>query len=73
MKNIFFFLVFSFLIGCAQMNPLTGGYKDTIPPNLIASIPPENSTEVNPSQFYLAFDELIDASKLQESIIISPF
>ena len=73
MKNIFFFVMFSFLIGCAQMSPLTGGYKDTIPPNLIASIPPENSTNVNPNQFYFAFDELIDASKLQESIIISPF
>ena len=65
--------MFSFLIGCAQMSPLTGGYKDTIPPNLIASIPPENSTNTNPNQFYFAFDELIDASKLQESIIISPF
>ena len=65
--------MFSFLIGCAQMSPLTGGYKDTIPPNLIASIPPENSTNINPNQFYFAFDELIDASKLQESIIISPF
>ena len=73
MKNIFFFVVTSFLIGCAQMSPLTGGYKDTIPPNLIASIPPENSTNVNPNQFYFAFDELVDASKLQESIIISPF
>ena len=73
MKNIFVFVMFSFLIGCAQMSPLTGGYKDTIPPNLIASIPPENSTNVNPNQFYFAFDELIDASKLQESIIISPF
>ena len=73
MKNIFLFVMFSFLVGCAQMSPLTGGYKDTIPPNLIASIPPENSTNVNPNQFYLAFDELIDASKLQESIIISPF
>ena len=73
MKNIFFFVVTSFLVGCAQMSPLTGGYKDTIPPNLIASIPPENSTNVNPNQFYFAFDELIDASKLQESIIISPF
>ena len=73
MKNVFLFVVFSFLIGCAQMSPLTGGYKATIPPNLIASIPPENSTNVNPNQFYFAFDELIDASKLQESIIISPF
>ena len=73
MKNVFFFVVTSFLMGCAQMSPLTGGYKDTIPPNLIASIPPENSTSVNPNQFYFAFDELIDASKLQESIIISPF
>ena len=73
MKNIFVFVMFSFLIGCAQMSPLTGGNKDTIPPNLIESIPPENSTNINPNQFYFAFNELIDASKLQENIIISPF
>ncbi len=73
MKNVFLFAITSFLVGCAQMSPLTGGYKDTIPPNLIVSNPPENSTNVNPNQFYFAFDELIDASKLQESIIISPF
>ena len=65
--------MFSFLIGCAQMSPLTGGNKDTIPPNLIESIPPENSTNINPNQFYFVFNELIDASKLQENIIISPF
>ena len=73
MKNIFVFVMFSFLIGCAQMSPLTGGNKDTIPPNLIESIPPENSTNINPNQFYFVFNELIDASKLQENIIISPF
>ena len=55
------------------MSPLTGGYKDTIPPNIITSIPPEKSTNINPSEFYFKFDEIVDASKLQESIIISPF
>ena len=55
------------------MSPLTGGYKDTIPPNIITSIPPEKSTNINPSEFYFTFDEIVDASKLQESIIISPF
>ncbi len=59
--------------GCAQMSPLTGGYKDTIPPNILQSFPLNNSTNTNIKEFYFAFDEPVDASELTESLIISPY
>ncbi len=59
--------------GCAQMSPLTGGYKDTIPPVIIHSLPLNNSVNSNTKNFYFAFDEPVDASKLRESLIISPY
>jgi len=60
-------------IGCAQMSPLTGGYKDTIPPIIIQSLPLNNSINSNTRNFFFAFDEPVDASKLRESLIISPY
>ena len=60
-------------IGCAQMSPLTGGYKDTIPPIIIQSLPLNNSVNSNTKNFFFAFDEPVDASKLRESLIISPY
>jgi len=59
--------------GCAQVKPLTGGEKDTIPPNIIKSIPERFSTNTNSDYFFFEFDELIDASTLREKLIISPF
>tara|TARA_B100000674_G_scaffold305235_1_gene253444 strand:- start:547 stop:2247 length:1701 start_codon:yes stop_codon:yes gene_type:complete len=59
--------------GCAQVKPLTGGEKDTIPPNIIKSIPERFSTNTNSDYFFFEFDELVDASTLREKLIISPF
>ena len=66
-------LYISFSLGCAQVRPLTGGEKDTIPPNIINSLPVEFSTNINPDVFFFEFDELVDASKLKEKLIISPY
>ena len=66
-------LYISFSLGCAQVRPLTGGEKDTIPPNIINSLPVELSTNINPDVFFFEFDELVDASKLKEKLIISPY
>ena len=66
-------LYVSFSLGCAQVRPLTGGEKDTIPPNIINSLPVEFSTNINPDVFFFEFDELVDASKLKEKLIISPY
>ena len=70
-RNFFILLLCAF--GCSQVKPLTGGEKDTIPPNIIKSIPERFSTNTNSDYFFFEFDELIDASTLREKLIISPF
>lgn len=70
-RNFFILLLCAF--SCAQVKPLTGGEKDTIPPNIIKSIPERFSTNTNSDYFFFEFDELIDASTLREKLIISPF
>ena len=58
---------------CAQVKPLTGGYEDTIPPNIIKSFPENYSTNLSESSFVFEFGEIIDASKLKDKLIISPY
>ena len=70
-RNFFILLLCAF--SCAQVKPLTGGEKDTIPPNIIKSIPERFSTNTNSDYFFFEFDELVDASTLREKLIISPF
>ena len=73
MRLIFFFQALSLVLSCAQVTPLTGGYKDTIPPDLLSSYPENRSIQQNNRAFNFIFTEPIDASKLNESLIISPF
>ena len=73
MRFVFIILSLGIFISCAQVTPLTGGYKDTIPPDLISSIPINRSTKQESKLFEFIFTEPIDASKLNENLIISPF
>lgn len=73
MRFILFIQVLGLFLSCAQVTPLTGGYKDTIPPGLISSYPKNKSVEQKSKDFNFIFTEPIDASKLNESLIISPF
>ena len=65
--------VFVMCFGCAQMRSLSGGEKDTIPPNIIQTTPQNLSINVENNEFYFVFDEVVDGSKLKEKLIISPF
>ena len=69
------FILFGLLLsyGCAQIKPLSGGEKDTIPPNIIQTNPKNLELNVKTKEFYFVFDEIIDGSKLKEKLIISPF
>ena len=69
----FIWVISLMYFGCAQMRPLTGGEKDTIPPNIIQTTPNNLSTNIKGNDFYFVFDEVIDGSKLKEKLIISPF
>jgi hypothetical protein len=60
------------LTACAQFVPPTGGKKDEIPPELVESIPKNQSRSVKSQQLILTFNEAIDATGLRQDLIISP-
>ena len=62
-----------FVTSCAQVKPLTGGFEDTIPPNIIRSLPDNFNTNQKEPVFVFEFDEIVDVSKLKEKLIISPY
>ncbi len=73
MNNIYFVLFMFFFYSCAKMGVITGGEKDTIPPNLITSVPPPNSTNVTSKEFSFLFDEVINSEEIKNKLIISPY
>ena len=73
MKNYLLLFVFGFLFACAKMGVISGGDKDTIPPVLVTSTPPNKTTNVNEKDFYFLFDEVIDTKEIKEKLIVSPY
>ncbi len=76
MKYILQIIVVGFLYylfnSCASQSSPTGGPKDTIPPTLISSVPPLQSTNFKGRSVTLTFDERIKTNKLKEQLIITP-
>lgn len=60
------------VIGCAQFVPPTGGKKDETPPELVSSIPINQSKNVKSQQLTLLFNEGIDVTGLRQDLIVSP-
>ncbi|MEM9895563.1 MAG: Ig-like domain-containing protein [Bacteroidota bacterium] len=58
--------------GCANPVSPTGGPKDTIPPTLLSSTPFVGQTSFKDQTITLEFSEFIDASKLQQNLVITP-
>jgi hypothetical protein len=63
------FLCFS---RCAQVVPLSGGPRDTIPPKLLESLPSQASVNFNSSEIVLRFNEFIQLRDLKNQLVISP-
>ena len=57
---------------CAQITPLTGGEKDITPPQVIKTIPGNNSTLVSPKKIYVEFDEFIKLNNIHKQFLSSP-
>lgn len=60
------------LIACANIVPPTGGPRDSIPPYRIFAKPKDSSTQVQPKEIIVAFNEYINVSSIQENLIVSP-
>ncbi|MEO6819496.1 MAG: Ig-like domain-containing domain [Ginsengibacter sp.] len=71
---IIFFIYFFSVIGssCAQIGMPIGGPRDSLPPVLLASNPPNGSLHFNEKVIYLTFNEYVELKNLQENLIVSP-
>lgn len=69
--NNFIYLTL-FLFSCAQQSVPTGGEKDTEPPTLVQSIPPNRHTNFAGNQITLIFNEPVQLNNPREQIIVTP-
>ena len=64
-------LVF-FLSSCASIQSLSGGEKDTTPPEVVSLIPKNKELNVTSKNITIEFNEYVRSAKLNDVIIISP-
>jgi uncharacterized protein (DUF2141 family) len=66
-------LTFSLLLTqCAKVSQPSGGEKDTTPPNLVRTNPPNRQLNFDKNEIELVFDEAIQINNAREQIIITP-
>ena len=72
-KSITIILVFELIaLSCANPMTPTGGPKDSIPPTLLESNPVDQQLNFKGQTITLEFDEVINADKLQQNLVITP-
>ncbi len=57
---------------CANIIPPTGGPRDTIPPEVVRSEPPNYSTRFTGTEISIEFDEFIQLRNVNQQFIITP-
>ncbi len=57
---------------CAKIGSVSGGDKDTIPPVMVKSIPPDFATHFTAKKIRISFDEFIDLKDLTNNFMVSP-
>lgn len=60
------------LISCAQEKGITGGKKDTTPPEIISSNPQNLATNFDGNTITMVFDEYVQVKSLAGELIVSP-
>ncbi|HEU5365773.1 MAG TPA: Ig-like domain-containing protein [Hanamia sp.] len=58
--------------GCAQIGMPTGGPRDTIPPVLLISNPPNKTIHFDANRVTFTFDEYVHLQDLQKYLLVSP-
>jgi hypothetical protein len=80
MKKLFFYILIILfilkiqvlIVGCANIIPPEGGYRDSIPPVLVKASPPDSSKQFKDTRITLTFDEFIVVDNTHENLIVSP-
>jgi len=65
-------LLASIVASCAQESMPTGGKKDTTPPAIISSLPPNGSPGFTGNKFELKFSEFVVLKEINKQLLISP-
>ena len=68
----FFYFISILGIGCAQIGMPIGGPRDSLPPVLLNSNPPNFSTNFTAKRILLTFDEYVHVEDVQNNMIVSP-
>jgi len=58
--------------GCAQIGAPTGGPKDTLPPVLVRTNPPQQSLNFDGKSITITMNEYIELQNISENVLISP-
>lgn len=67
-----YFSLCMLLFACAQVEPLTGGQRDTTAPKLLTASPGNLQTNFRSSVIILKFDEYIQLKDITNQLVISP-
>jgi hypothetical protein len=59
-------------VGCANIIPPDGGFRDSIPPLLSKASPPDSSSNFSEKKITLTFDEYIQLQNPSQELIMSP-
>ncbi len=68
----FTYIMAIIVTGCAQIGAPTGGPRDSLPPILLESTPPNRATHFTGKNITLNFDEYIQLQNLQQTLLVSP-
>lgn len=71
-KNLHWFIYALFIFSCARQSSPTGGPKDTIPPVLLKSIPPNEAINFSAKEIQLMFSEDVILNAPKEQLIVTP-
>jgi Bacterial Ig-like domain len=58
--------------GCANIIPPSGGFRDSLPPQLRKVSPPDSSRNFKETKITLTFDEFVEVQGIQENLLVSP-
>lgn len=66
------YAAFTTFSGCAQIGMPTGGLRDSLPPVLLKSSPPNNTIHFSGKNITFTFDEYVHLQDIQKYLLISP-
>ena len=58
--------------GCANIIPPAGGPRDSLPPILVKTSPPDSTRRFTEKKIVFAFNEFVEVQNAQENLIVSP-